>query len=272
MSEEQNQVPRTSCEKCVFAHYTQEDVQDGCTLNRPEKLGIFQTIEKNYLLDRICNAWRPGEWSSNLTFNQAMNPEDTVLKELQPRIGYFVRLDTKESDAIEGLKTTLQSIKSVSGKPPAYVVVITDKVEYNEEIWAEFINHFGEENEDTKYHILQISATPEKIHNILDAAFNHAENGWVMNTTSGCVVKPNTAAQIHKITNLDLKRMVLVEPYDGYNGMIFPAYLFKFLNGNKTKIFQDEMVDGRDFLEKIQAASERSSTKTIYTWEEFYAA
>jgi hypothetical protein len=269
--EEQNMM-KTSCKNCVFAHYSQEDIQDGCTLQRPQKLGVDSMDDNNYLLSRICNAHRPGDWTSLLSFNEAMNPEATVLKELEPRMGFFIRLRTEEENAMDGFALTLKSICSMTGKPPAYVVAITDKVEYNEELWTQFLIHFGELNENTKYHVLQISETPENIHSIVDEAFNHAENSWIMNTSSGCIVRPETASQIHKITNIDMKQMILVKPYDGYNGMIFPAYLFKFLNGNKVKVFTDEMVDGRGFLEKVEAAAERSSANTLYSWEEFYAA
>jgi hypothetical protein len=48
--------------------------------------------------------------------------------------------------------------------------------------------------------------------------------------------------------------------------------LFKFLNGNGTKIFKDEMVDTRGFITKVLEAEKRGGTKTVYTWEEFNAS
>lgn len=270
MSDEEN-ILKTSCKDCVFAQYSNE-VQDGCTLQRPQKLGLETMVDNHYLLSRVCNAHRPDNWTSILDFDEALNPEETVLNELLPRMGFFVKLDTSKENAIDELAITLQSIVDMEGKPPAYIVVITDKVEFNEEIWTLFLTHFGELNDHTKYYVLQMQQEPETVHQLVDEAFSHAQNGWIMTTTSGCVVKPNTATQLHKITNIDMKQMILVKPYDGFNGMIFPAYLFKFLNGNKVKVFQDEMVDGRGFLEKVESAADRTSADTLWSWEDFYAA
>jgi len=264
---------QTLCKDCVFAKYNNETLQqEGCTLERVEKLGIDSVEDKNFQLKRVCNAHRPTEWVGMLDFEESLDPEKTVLEELYPRMGYFVRLKTDDPDCIEGLKLTMRSITSVKGKPPAYVVVITDRVEFNEEIWTEFLIHFGELNEHTKYHVLQITETPEQIQNVIDAAFNYAENSWIMTTSSGCIVREDTTDILNKIINIDMKQKILVEPYDDYNGMIFPAYLFKFLNGNKIKVFQDEMVDGRGFLEKVRDAAERGASDSLMTWEEFYAS
>ena len=60
----------------------------------------------------------------------------------------------------------------------------------------------------------------------------------------------------------------MVEPTSGIDGLTFPAYLFKFLNGNKTKMFNDEMTDSRQFLEKVRDAEKRGGSKTIYEWHE----
>ena len=66
-----------------------------------------------------------------------------------------------------------------------------------------------------------------------------------------------------------MKKLVVVQPYDDINGMIFQAALFKFLNGNKTKLYQNEVIDSRSFLEKVQAAAKNSGKETLITWSEF---
>ena len=267
---------KTFCDKCIFARY-ENDEQRGCSLNRAEKLGIDERNKgedgnTSFLLGRMCNAFRPTEWLSLLDFEESLNPEDTVMAELYPPIAYFIRLKTDEDDAIGKLEITLNSIIAVDGPPPCSVLVITDKVEYNEEVWGLFIKYFGEKNEDTKYHIVQVAETPKNIHSVIDEAFTHALNSWIMTTSSGHEVKSDTTQILHKMINMEMKQVVLIEPYDGFNGMIFPAYLFKFLNGNKVKLFQDEMIDSRAFLEKVKASAERTKAKTLYTSEEFYAS
>lgn len=256
----------TKCKDCVFS---QE--KTGCTLNRVEKLGVKEVAEDGTnVLNRFCNTYRPQEWLGTLGFDEQLNPESSVLKEIHPRMGFFIRLKTDEPNAIDALDLTLRSTTKL-GIPPAYVVVINDKVEYNEEIWGLFITHFGEMNYDTKYHLMQ-TTTSGDVNSFVDGAFGHAQNGWIMCLSSGMNVPSDTLDKLHQAINVDMKQLILVEPTDGYNYMIFPAYLFKFLNGNKTKVFQDEIVDGRSFLDKVKAADERSQPSNIMKWEEFYAA
>lgn len=259
------------CKDCIFARYATNQEQVSCSLNRHDKLGVAKMIDNSFELKRYCNAFRPKEWVQQLSFEDSLNSEKIVLQEVYPRIGFFIKLNTSESNAIDALELTINSISKINGRQASYIVVINDKVEYNEEIWGLFIKYFGEKSSITKYHIVQIQEKPEKIIQIIDEAFGKAENGWIMCTSSGLRVKPETLDRLHELLNKEMKQITMVEPHDGFNGLIFPAYLFKFLNGNKTKVFRDEMVDSHEFMEKVKNAEERGKTKTIMTWKEFYA-
>ena len=92
-----------------------------------------------------------------------------------------------------------------------------------------------------------------------------------MCTSSGLRVRPETLDRLHELLNKEMKQIAIVEPYDDFNGLMFPAYLFKFLNGNRTKVFRDEIVDSNEFIQKVRNAEERGKTKTIMTWSEFNA-
>ena len=107
---------------------------------------------------------------------------------------------------------------------------------------------------------------------LVDEAFGHAQNGWIMTVTSDETVAPDTLTKLNKVINVDMRQMIMIEPSGEFSGLVFPAYLFKFLNGNRIKIFQDEMVDGRGFIEKVKEAEKRGGTKTVMTWEEFNAS
>jgi len=48
--------------------------------------------------------------------------------------------------------------------------------------------------------------------------------------------------------------------------------LFKFLNGNKLKVFSDEEAVDESFLNKARMAAERSDPETFITWEAFNEA
>lgn len=261
---------KTNCSGCVFATLS-EGYQNGCTLNRHDKLVVSDTDENNnFVLERFCNAYRPQDWIQELDIEEQLELESTVLNELVPRIGFFVTLDTSVADAIEKLDTTLNDIANIN-HGPAYVAVITDKVEYNEEIWGMFIKYFGDGTE-VKYHVVQLSEQFQDTSKIVDEAFTHAQNGWIYTTGSGEKVNSEIVDIIHKSINIDLNQMVLIEPYQDDNGMCFPAYVFKFLNGNRTKIFQDEETSSASFIEKIKEAEGRGTSKSVFTWEELDAS
>lgn len=263
-------LPITKCEGCVFATLD-KDVQIGCDLKRHEKLG-FSTLdnEKTFTLGRFCNTYRPDAWLAELNFEQRMDNKTAVMEEVHSRLGFVIRFDLESEDPIGDLSKTLTSIQSVA----KYVVVINEKVEYNEDIWGTFIKHFGEDPK-TKYHIVQLNTIHRNLETIIDQCFTHAENGWIQCLTSGDQPSENNAENINDFINVKMKKLVMILPKDPANpftGLTFPAYLFKFLNGNRVKVFRDEMVDSRSFVEKVLAAEKRNETKTVYTWEEFNAS
>jgi len=269
---------QTACKGCVFVEKQggQKGQQTGCTLGRHDKLGIEQTDDNgHFVLERFCNTYRPDQWTQDLSLEEALAPEKTVLEEVFPRIGFFVRLETSEDSgeglAIKSLIKTIESINNIEGATPAYVAVITDKVEYNEEVWGTLAPLY--EDTDTKYHIVQMEYTAEDQSLIIDEAFGRAQNGWVYITTAGESVPSDVLTKIHKLVNVEMRQLVLVEPYDNFNGMIFPAFLFKFLNGNRAKLFQDETTAEGAFVTKLREAEERTENPTggILTWEEFNA-
>ena len=213
---------------------------------------------------------------------KSLDPEATVLEEVSPRIGFFINFDTDPEDTgeygndvivcEEMLAKTLESIANIKGTP-SYVIVINDRVEHNQFIWEQFFKLFGEKVKDTKYHIVQIETRPEKVEKLVDESFRHAENGWIYTVNSGDVVSPSILEDIHEYINIKMKKLMMIKPSgDAFSSMVFPAFLFKFLNGNKQKIFQDTTSTEGSFIEKMEEADKRSPTKTVITWEEFNAS
>ena len=273
--------PITKCSGCVFAEFEETplgEVQVGCDLKRHLKLGVekFEPGETSFTLKRFCNAYRPEDWSANLDFEDRLDVQSTLMKEIAPRIGFVVRIDHESEEVLQDLNKTLASITKLSnpdGKKPAYVVVINEKVEYNEEIWGQFITWFGEDSE-TKYHIVQLNKAYENLETVIDEAFTHAQNGWVHCLTSGEEVCSDLLSKIHDFINVKMKMLIMLLPKNNnpFSGLTFPAYLFKFLNGNGVKTFSDDNVDSRGFVAKVLEAEKRGGTKTVYTWEEFNAS
>lgn len=263
----------TKCNGCIFAITDENKAQTGCELNRLEKLGILGKDDDEYFIcDRFCAAHRPQQWLDDLSFEDQLNPEHSLMEDLYPNMGFFIKLNSDSDNAIADLEKTLSSIVAACHKKdgkPLFLVVINSKVEYNNEIWNLFVSYFGEES-DTNYHIVQLESTTQTAAHIIDEAFIHAQNGWAYITTSGEEIPHDVLDNIHNMVSVDLKRFVAIEPYNGFDGFVFPTFLFKFLNGNRTKIFQDEISDGRQFLDKLK--SYEGEVKTIYTWEEFNAS
>jgi hypothetical protein len=273
---------QTSCKGCYFVS-KQGESQVGCSLNRHGLLGVESLQDDgSFLLNRFCNTYRPEEWVKSLSVKKSLDPETAVLEEVFPRIGFFIHFDTDPKDTgeygddvivcEEMLSKTLDSIASINGVP-AYVVVVNDRVEHNQFIWEQFFRLFGEKVKDTKYHIVQIETKPEKIDQLVDESFKHAENGWVYTINSGETVDPSILKDIHEYVNVKMKKLTMVKPNgDMFSSMLFPAFLFKFLNGNGQKIFQDTTSTGGSFVEKMEEADKRSPSKTVITWEEFNAS
>ena len=260
-------IPYTKCNGCVFAKLDGPK-QAGCDLDRAIELGVQDNDEDGYfVLSRFCNTYRPKEWLAELSVSESEDTKRTVMEEVYPRVGFFVLLDTSKENAIENLKETLLDIQNQELISARYVIIINDKVEYNEEIYNMLGDMF--EYDQTQYHIVQLQMLPENAGNKIDEAFKHAKNGWAYVTSSGESVPRNLIHRIHKRINVDMKRLVVVKPYGNINGLLFQTALFKFVNGNKTKLYQDEIIDSRSFLEKVEAAFAESDDETLITWSKF---
>lgn len=262
--------PYTKCGGCVFSE-TENNEQIGCRLGRSTKIGVRDKDDDGFfLLDRVCNAYRPIEWLGDLSLAESEDIMGTVREEVRPSVGFFVLLKTEDDKDISELRATLEDIKSQELITPSYVVVVTDKVEYNEETLNILNSMF--DYKKTPYHIVQLQITPDDIHKRIDQAFKHARNGWAYVTSSGESVPRDLLQKIDHRINSEMKRLVVVKPYDEINGLLFQTTLFKFLNGNKSKLHNDEIADHRSFLEKVEDASSRSDDDTFITWEEFNAS
>lgn len=262
----------THCKGCVFAEYNGKK-QVGCELNRidllnPEKTGKTKNGKFEFVFDRFCNTYRPKEWKKVLSKEEKKDLKQTVLSEVFPRIGVFVFLDTTttSSNAIKDLEYTIKQIKGQTRGTPRYIVVVNSGVEYNEEIQALLATEF--DFEETEYHIL-LSLAGQMDLFLIDEAFKHAKNGWIFVTTSGEDVPENLFEKIDNRMNIDMKRLVLVKPYEKMNGTIFQSAIYKFLDGNKALIDPKTREQVRiNFIEKVETMTS-DNPDNICEWEEF---
>tara|TARA_Y100000385_G_scaffold279605_1_gene329499 strand:- start:408 stop:1223 length:816 start_codon:yes stop_codon:yes gene_type:complete len=268
---------QTSCKGCVFA-IEKEEQQAGCELYRSEKLGICDTEDGGYVLQRFCNTYRPEEWLSELSLEQYKKRHQVALKEVVPRIGFLIILDTSKDTAeklvaMKNLEKTIKDIKNQTLHQARYLMVVTDKTEYNTEIQEMLVNEF--DHEKTLHHLIKVSEMPENKMFLVDECFRHAKNGWIYTTTSGESIDEELIEKINQRINVDMKRLSVVKPYDDFNGLLFSTPLFKMLNGNHKKAYETNdgelEFDGRPFLEKVEDMKDDTG-ETLITWEEFNAS
>jgi hypothetical protein len=250
---------KTECKGCVFAEL-KNNIQTGCKMNRLEKLSAYKSDDGFYSSDRFCNTYRPQEWLSELSIEESNNITHAVMNEVKPRVGFFIVFDNN----IDNLKQTISDIKNQT-MLARYIVIVNQKVEFNNEIHKMLLDNF--DFDTTEFHIVQMVVSPSVPEFLIDEAFRHAKNGWVHVCHSGQRIRKDLIELIHNRINVEMKKLVVVQPYDdNLNGFIFQSALFKFLNGNKLKIFQDESVDKSLFLEKVEEAAKRSGPETYITW------
>ncbi len=263
----------TSCKGCVFSKNNKEGKQESCQIGRLEKLqGYKNEGEDFFKVKRFCNTFRPSQWLNDLSLDESLNIIETVKKEIIPRVGILIDFDTDLENPMSKLKDCIQSILDQTFSP-RYVIIVNRKVEYNEDIQELLSSSFDERVE---HHIVQLltscmdSTFPRETQGktlIIDECFRHFMNGWVFVTTIGESIPKNLMSGINKIINEDMEILTVVEPYDGFNGMIFQTALFKFLNGNMSKVWGIEDVDSRPFLEKVK---DMEDAESVMSWEEFY--
>lgn len=242
----------TNCAGCVFAKVKNKK-QYGCALNRTEKLETKKQetdgVEYDVCL-RFCNTYRPEKWTDDLTLEQKLEADSVVMEEVRPRVGFLIYVDYSSDNPLVSLESTLNGIKNQTESQARYVIVISEKVEFNEQIHNLLLEYFDQDK--TKIHLLQLIDVPLNKAWIIDEAFRLALNGWLYVTTSGETVDKDLLKDLHQHLNIKMKKLSAVLPYEGINGFLLQTALFKFLNGNKTKVFDVDDKDSRLFLDKIK--------------------
>ena len=271
-----------SCKGCVFAEMIAGSGgywQEGCKLERLQKLvSDKDQVEQDQdgscyaVFDRFCNAYRPKEWSSKVPEEDR---EKTIMREVSPTVGFFIVFDHTIDNPLDRLRETLLSIKNQEGDHQArYVVITNDKPEYNPEMHDMlsllFDEHQLEGHLPTEYNIILTLTDFESNFDIVDEAFTKAKNGWIYITQSNTPVQTNLLQKIHERINIDMRRLVVVEPKDeSLNGMIFQAAVFKFLKGSKPILDEETLLlDSKNFIERIKNM-DTDDPDTIITWEQF---
>lgn len=269
-----------SCSGCVFTEMTPGSGgfwQTGCELNRIEKLDANVSMEDGgeagsfAHFNRFCNTYRPSQWLDLIEGS----PQSNVMREVSPCVGFFVIFKNDAENPLEELKKTILSIKNQKGHHQArYVVVLNDKVQYNAEVLnllkGAFDDHQLKGHLPTEYSFVQSVKNTESNFDLLDEAFAKAKNGWAYFTESTTAVPLDLLDRIHQRINVDMKRLVAVEPKDeNLNGMIFQTAVFKLVSGSRPMVDSETLLlNSKNFIERVKEI-ETEDPDTIITWEEF---
>lgn len=241
-----------SCEGCIFVLKNKEK-QDGCMLNRTEKLNPenkFDDKNQYQILNRFCNTYRPQEWRKA----DMISPAARALEEVLPAVGVIVNFKHN----LGSLERTLESISNQVGNKFKYLIVVNDKVEYNQEISILCKKYID------KWMLVQMM--DEYSHeNCIDDVFNHVKNGYIILVKSGYEFPYTFLETIHERINVQMKRLMV--SYDTNKEKILTsASLYKFLKGNKPKVTEDGTTDKRNFFERlVDIPSE--DPDSIVSWE-----
>lgn len=249
-----------TCKTCVFA-VMDRDMQVGCELNRLSILNPNKNYDENgeyQVFNRFCNAGRPKEWLKEVP--EDSNPVEAVYEEIKPRVGLVVEFN----DNLEDLEVTLGSISHQILCKLRYVIVITQKVEYNEEI-NQLLKQFFDSGTECK--IVQLLIETEYLQK-LDHAFRFAKNGWLVYIKAGYRFQFNFLNEINHRVNHDLKRFsVCVD--SNQEKFVVHTPLYKALGGSAPKTGQDGIIDKRNFFDRLSDMSS-SDQDSIIAWKEMF--
>jgi hypothetical protein len=249
---------RMTCKNCVFAQM-ENSVQSGCSFNRLDKIGVKGRNEEGFFyFDRICNTSRPKEWLENLPSGRTA--KYAAMEEVKPKVGVVINFN----ENLDDLKITFQSMKDQIWATFKYVIVVNNKVEYNEEINDLFNRYFGVE---TSCHLIQLLVNSSH-QEILDHGFRFAKNGYIVLVRAGYKFRINFLDIIHSRINLKMKRLLVAYSEDKEK-ILVSTPLWKFLNGNRSKMLESGEVDSRNFYGKLTDVKTEDED-SIASWEELF--
>lgn len=244
-----------SCEGCIFIIKDDDKPQEGCSLGRTIKLNpINKFDDKNQyqILSRFCNTYRPQEWKKM----DMVSPAASALEEVLPVAGVIVNFEHN----LGALEQTLESMFNQKGNKFKYLIVINDRVEYNEEIGIICKKYID------KWMLVQM--LEEYQHkDCIDNVFNHVKNGYIILVKAGYKFPTEFLQTIHERINIDMEPLMVA--YDRNKEKILTsASLYKFLKGNKPKINEDGTTDKRNFFERL--ADVPTEGNSIVDWENLF--
>lgn len=220
-----------NCSNCIFVQKTDDgEVQIDCSAKRLDKFtnfGLkFNSENNRYEFNRYCNYFRPPEWAA--LYGKDNNLIEVVKLESLPRITYVIDFNYD----MDNLSNIISSINGNIGS----IIVLNDKVEYNEDIMKLI------DNKSKKKYIVQILADTYNDIDKFNEVFKYAKNGWCFFISKVGKLPADYYGILNSWINEKMNRLSYTKD-DQTGDFIIQSALYKFLNR--------DINDNRSFDEKI---------------------
>lgn len=228
----------TSCQGCKHAILSNNS-QTGCSLDLLEKLNASK-IDQYYQFDKVC---------------MFKNKE---VDEVDVKLGYIFILE--DFNDLDNLK---YNISLISDKNPIWIGVSSNDPTKNNQI-AEILDAVG-----CKYNIISNFNHIDNVYK-LDQFMKNYKNGWTLVNIIGQEFDPDVKNKLSDYVLTQKKRAALIknnldlEDFS-VNGMCYFNFIYKYLNGSKAELNEEENVYyTKSFLQKVA----EQSPQMIVTWSD----
>lgn len=249
---------RTSCEKCHFAEFSEENnkkVQSGCNFNRLQRYKELNkldelTEDRNYfIINTICNSCRDHEWAKKYE-----NPRKQVIEETLIRVHAFI-VDMSEDETNKVKERVNRSFEALlkSSIPPKTIHIVLQ----NSNLSSEAMEIYNNLKSRTDIKIL-LSTTYNKTRELdmIDSVISLVEQPYYMIVTSGEETEIDYLEKINYSINVKLNPVIMTNN-------VYLTGLHKSLNGNNIEVYKND--DGDEIVlsslrEKIMTLVDEQKT------------
>lgn len=226
-----------TCESCCHA-IIENDEQTGCKLDKLSKIpSVFNKSTKFFNLEKVC------AYKNN-------DPENIKIK-----VGYIFIL--KDPDKIQELKNNINSVKDMNP------------------LWIGVNHDFPEIKDDINKYLMSLNIPYNIILNYekvagdiyrLDQFMKNYKNGWTLVNIIGEKFDIDKYKILNTYVNHFNPLAIVKNKCDSVNELVFFNMIFKYLKGSYPSILEDETIEQKTIIEKV----EDMSSYMVKNWKELY--
>ena len=256
---------RTACNSCIFAISEPSPSnggalrQVGCELGRAEKFSnkdrLFTGPDGFFIVDGICTTCRGKKWKEK---NKGTNLITSVLKEVELTVDMVLysvddvcdRLAWKVGQAVNAC------VKQERIKPCKIVVVVKNERAPFAEIY-ETMKDLTEQYE-IPFQLVRVMEDDADVGRCIEMGIDKCNHQYTAVFDVEHKIPTNLIVRLNELINEDMRRILMVDPIVGYNGLILTTQLFGMLGKNYNFPIFDKV---------HEVAEEQCKENLIITWE-----